>query len=97
VLGTGSSAIDTVLSSGINRFFSEYPYSRIGIHCTLENDTFVLRGTIREGGREFLIRRAFLRGIDIVNQNPDNSISFRDMRERVGRIFKPREAPKNVS
>jgi hypothetical protein len=97
VLGTGSSAIDALLSSGINRFFSEYPYSRIGIHCTLENDTFVLRGTIKEGNREYLIRRAFLRGIDIVNQNPDNSISFRDMQERVGRIFKPREAPKNVS
>lgn len=88
IIGTGSSGISSILNSGINRFFKSYPYSRIGIMCTLKNDTFRLRGTIRESGTEYLIRRGWLRGIDVINQNPDNAISFRDMQERIGRIFK---------
>ncbi|HAR96953.1 MAG TPA: hypothetical protein DCR97_13500 [Deltaproteobacteria bacterium] len=87
IIGTGSSGISSILNSGLNRFFKAYPYSRIGIMCTLKNDTFRLRGTIREGGTEYLIRRGWLRGIDVINQNPDNAISFRDMQERIGRIF----------
>ena len=97
IIGTGSSAVGIVLNSGLNRFFKEYPYSRIGIECTLENDTFSLRGTIHEGGKEYLIRRAFFRGIDVVNQNPDNSISFQDMQERVSRIFRKGGVSKDVS
>jgi hypothetical protein len=97
ILGTGTSAVSAILNSGVRKFFKAYPYSRIGIQCTLENDVFVLRGTIREGGKEYLVRRSLLRGIDVVNQNPDNSISFKDMQERVGRIFRPKQEPKNVS
>lgn len=94
---TGSPAISSILNSGINRFFKEYPYSRLGIACTLENDVFNLRGTIREGGREYLIRRGLFRGIDVINQNPENSISFKDMQERIGRIFRPRQETNTVS
>ncbi len=97
ILGTGSSAVSSILNSGVRRFFKTYPYSRIGIRCSLENDVFSLRGTVREGGKEYLVRRASLRGIDVVNQNPDNSISFKDMQERIGRIFRPKQGPKNVS
>ncbi len=97
ILGTGSGAISSVLNSGVNRFFKEYPYSRIGILCTLENDTFSVRGKIREGGQEYLVRRGWLRGIDVIIQNPDNSISFGDMEERIGRIFRAKEGPKKVS
>ena len=97
IIGTGSAAVGIVLHSGLNSFFKEYPYSRIGILCTLENDTFSLRGKIHEGGREFLIRKALFRGIDVVNQSPNNSISFKDMEERIGRIFRPREDSKDVS
>jgi hypothetical protein len=86
ILGTGSEGMTAVLSSGIKRFFKEYPYSRIGIQCTLENDKFSVRGKIHEGGTEYLVRRAFLRGIDVVNQNPQNEISFKDMQERIKRI-----------
>lgn len=39
-----------------------------------------------KGGTEYLVRRAFLRGINVVNQNPQNMISFKDMQERVKRI-----------
>lgn len=88
IIGTGSSGISAVLNSGLNRFFKAYPYSRIGIMCTLKNDTFRLRGTIHEGNTEYLIRKGLFRGIDVINQNPDNAISFRDMQERIGRIFK---------
>lgn len=97
ILGTGTSAVSSILNSGVRKFFKAYPYSRIGIRCSLENDVFTLRGTVREKGKEYLVRRALLRGIDVVNQNPDNSISFKDMQERVGRIFHPKQEPKNVS
>ncbi|OPY77942.1 MAG: hypothetical protein A4E65_02529 [Syntrophorhabdus sp. PtaU1.Bin153] len=87
ILGTGSGGVGMILKSGLNRFFKEYPYSGIGILCTLENDNFHIRGTIHEGNKEYLVRRALFRGIDIINRDPDNTISFRDMQERIGRVF----------
>ncbi|NWF53047.1 MAG: hypothetical protein HXY47_08220 [Nitrospirae bacterium] len=94
ILGTGSEDIGGILKSGIRSFFKEYPYSKIGIRCTLENDKFSVRGKIYSGGREYLVRRSFLRGIDVVNQNPDNIISFKDMQERIKRIFRAKEGKK---
>ncbi|MFH0926349.1 MAG: hypothetical protein V1872_12105 [bacterium] len=91
VIGTGSSGVGTVLNSGLNRFFSYYPYSRIGFRCELENDVFSLQGLIHQEGREYIIRKGFFRGIDMVNQNPNNTISFKDMKERINRIFEKRE------
>ena len=96
IISTGSETISDILNSGLNRFFSQYPYSEIGIRCTLSDDLFSLRGLIREGGKEYLIRRSTFRGIDMVNQNPDNSISFKDMSERMGRLFQPRQQSKDV-
>ena len=83
ILGTG---VDSALNRGITRFFREYPYSKIGLRCVLNNDQFSVNGTIHEAGKEYLVRRGFLRGVDVVNQNPDNVISFRDMKERIQRI-----------
>ncbi len=97
ILGSGSPGIGTILKRGLNRFFKEYPYSKMGIMCILENDVFTLRGKIHEGGKEYLIRKAFLRGIDVVNQNPDNNISFRDMKERINRIFEKRQVGQDKS
>jgi hypothetical protein len=90
ILGTGSGGIGAVLKSGLNKFFKEYPYSRIGIRCTLQNDNFNIRGKIVEGGTEYLIRRAFLRGIDMVTGTLKNMVSFKDMQERVGRVVPER-------
>lgn len=90
ILGTGA---DNPLNQGITRFFREYPYSKIGLRCVLTNDQFSVNGTIHEGGKEFLVRRGFLRGVDVVNQNPENVISFRDMEERVQRITRPPGEP----
>jgi hypothetical protein len=89
ILGTGA---DSPLNQGITRFFREYPYSKIGLRCVLNNDRFTVRGTIHEGGKEYLVRRGLLRGVDVVNQNPDNVISFRDMQERLQRVYRPVQA-----
>lgn len=86
ILGTGAG---NALNRGIAQFFREYPYRKIGFRCVLNNDQFSVNGTIHEGGKEYLVRRGFLRGVDVVNQNPDNVISFRDMQERIQRIFQP--------
>jgi hypothetical protein len=86
ILGTGAGS---ALNRGITQFFREYPYSKIGFRCVLNNDHFSVNGTIHEGGKEYLVRRGFLRGVDVVNQNPDNVISFKDMQERVKRIARP--------
>lgn len=83
ILGTG---VGSALNKGITQFFKEYPYSKIGFRCVLNNDQLSVNGTIHEGGKEYLVRRGFLRGIDVVNQNPDNVISFKDMQERIKRI-----------
>jgi hypothetical protein len=85
IVGTGS-GLGGILNAGIRRFFREYPYSKIGIHCTLKNDNFSIRGSVHEGGKEYLVRRAFLRGVDVINQNPQNVVSFKDMQERIRRI-----------
>ncbi|MDI9570736.1 MAG: hypothetical protein QM278_08440 [Pseudomonadota bacterium] len=97
IISTGSGAAASVMSSGLNMFFKDYPYSRIGIRCALADDIFSLRGLVHEGGTEYLVRRAWLRGIDIINQNPDNSIGFKDMAERVGRIRQSRQEGKGAS
>jgi len=91
VLGTGS-GMSGVLNRGIMSFFKDYPYSRIGILATLKNDVFTMRGKIHEGGNEYLVKRGFVRGVDVVNQNPDNKISFKDMQERLTRIFESRKS-----
>jgi hypothetical protein len=85
ILGTGAGQ---ALNRGITRLFTSYPYRRIGIRCVLKNDQLTVRGTIHEGGKEYLVRRGWLRGVDVVNQNPDNVISFRDMQERIARIHR---------
>ena len=52
----------------------------------LENDLFQINGTIREQGTEYLIKRRGLTGVNIVNSNPDNQISFKDMLKRIRRV-----------
>jgi hypothetical protein len=57
----------------------------------LRNDQFSVNGTIHDGGKEYLVRRGLLRGVDVVNQNPNNVISFRDMAERIKRLSRSPE------
>jgi len=87
LLSSGSAGGQGLLNVGINRFFSHYRYGKIGLYCRLRDDVFQLRGLIHQDGREYIVKRGLLTGIDVVNYNPDNRISFGDMRERVLRIF----------
>ena len=66
--------------------FRNFPYEQIGIRASLGNDVFRINGTIREGGMEYLVKRGGLSGVNVVNQNPDNRISFKDMVKRIKRV-----------
>ena len=67
-------------------FFKNFPYEKIGIRAYLENDVFTINGTIDEGGTEYLVKRGSFSGVNVVNQNPDNRVSFKDMVKRIKRI-----------
>jgi hypothetical protein len=67
-------------------FFKLLPYEKIGVQASLQNDVFRVNGTIKEGGKEYLIKRGGLSGVNIINQNPDNRIRFKDMVKRVRRV-----------
>ena len=67
-------------------FFKTFPYEKIGIRASLENDVFAIHGTVKENGVEYFVKRGAFSGVNIVNQNPDNRISFKDMVNRIKRI-----------
>jgi len=73
------------------KLIHSFNYSRIGIACSLRNDVFHLRGTIVEGGIQYLVRRATFFGIDVVNAKPVNTISFKDMLGRLERVGQSQE------
>jgi hypothetical protein len=86
ILGAGAGS---VLGKGITKYFRNFPYSKIGFRCVLKNDQFAINGTILEGDKEYLVRKGLFRGVDVINQNRKNVISFRDMEERIKRISRP--------
>ncbi|NQU13747.1 MAG: hypothetical protein HQ561_06350 [Desulfobacteraceae bacterium] len=73
--------------------FKEFPYKKIGAHAILENDVFKINGTIKEGGKEYLVKRGLFSGVDVVNQNPDNRVSFKDMIKRIKRVTASKGGP----
>jgi len=75
------------LAGIIAKGFKTLPYSKIGIKASLKNDVFRINGTIKENNVEYIIKRGSFFGVNIVNQNPDNRISFKDMLRRIKRIF----------
>lgn len=77
-------------NKGFTRFISEFGYEQIGIFCSLKNDVFTMRGTIREGGVEFLVKKSWLFGISVVNKKPRSKINFKDMMNRLKRIGQSR-------
>ncbi|RJP91515.1 MAG: hypothetical protein C4518_08010 [Desulfobacteraceae bacterium] len=74
------------LAGSFASVFEKFPYEKIGIRAYLENDMFTVNGTSKEDGTEYLVKRRSFSGINIVNQNPDNRISFKDMVKRIQRI-----------
>jgi len=73
--------------------FREFPYENIGVHALLENDVFRINGTIQDKGREYLVKRSGFSGVNVVNQNPDNRIRFKDMVKRIQRVTASRSGP----
>ncbi len=74
------------LAGAFASFFKTFPYKKIGIRASLENDVFTIHGTIEENGVEYFVKRGAFSGVNIINQNPDNRISFKDMVNRIKRI-----------
>ena len=70
----------------MTKVFEAFPYEAMGFSCTLRNDTFSVRGLVREGGVEYLVKRPLIRGINVINRNLENKISFSDMLERIQRV-----------
>jgi len=73
--------------------FKEFPYRKIGVHATLENDVFRINGTIKDGGKEYLVKRSLISGVNVINQNPDNRVSFKDMVKRLKRVTTSKTSP----
>jgi len=73
--------------------FDDFPYTKIGIRASLQNDVFRINGTIKEGGTEYLVKRGSISGVNVVNQNPDNRVRFKDMVKRIKRVTAGKSAP----
>jgi len=91
-IGGGQSPF-TGISGVFSSFFRELPYKKIGVRASLENDVFRINGTIKEGGTEYLVKRGVFSGVNIINQNPDNRISFKDMVKRIKRVTASGRSP----
>ena len=74
-------------------FFEEFPYEKIGIRASLENDLFQINGTIREGGTEYYVKGSGVPRINIINVNPENKIRFKDMVKRIRRVTTSKRGP----
>jgi len=85
LVSTGS-ALSGIGISLMTTFFREFPYEKIGFECGLKNDVFTVRGLIHEDGVEYLVKRRFFSGINVINGNPDNRVGFSDMLERARRV-----------
>jgi hypothetical protein len=86
VVGTGMSLTSTAITM-FKPFVQEFAYDRIGILCSLTNDVFQVNGLIKEAGVEYLVKKPPLFGINVINKNPENRISFKDMLERINRVL----------
>jgi hypothetical protein len=81
------------MAGSFAKFFREFPYQKIGIAATLENDIFRVNGTIKENGTEYLVKKGGFSGVNVVNLNPDNRVRFKDMVKRIKRISGSQDGP----
>ena len=91
ILGGGGGSV-----SFLGRLFKKFSYSRIGISCRLKNDVFELHGLYKSGNKEYLVKRGFFGGVNVINMNPKGKISFRDMLDRLKRIGKSSQSKVEV-
>ena len=69
-------------------FFKTFPYSKIGFIAILKNGRFQIHGLYRDKNDEYIIKKGFLIGIDVVNMNRDNSIAWDDFVNRIKRVLR---------
>jgi len=70
------------------------PYEKIGVKASLENDVFRINGTVKEDGREYLVKKGSFSGVDvIIGSEGSNTISFKDMVKRIKRVTASQERP----
>ncbi len=91
-LGGGQSPFIGVAGMFVS-LFKEFSYEQIGVQATLQNDVFRIHGTIRENGKEYLVKRGFFSGVDVINQSKDNRVGFKDMLKRIKRITDAKSGP----
>jgi hypothetical protein len=66
-------------------FPKTFPYEKIGITCSLKNDSFVIHGLMKQGDKEYLIKKRLF-GIDVVNRSPGQMVAFKEMIDRFKQI-----------
>jgi hypothetical protein len=81
IAGTGSGL--GFIDRGLRRFIKSYAYKSLGIEMSLVEDHFLLRGLERRGDRELFIKGRFPLRLDVVNAEPETTVSFRTMIERL--------------
>ena len=74
------------LAGALTSLFKEFPYDKIAVQASLENDVFRIDGPLREGDKVYLVKRSGLSGVNVVNQDPNGQISFKDMMKRIKRV-----------
>jgi hypothetical protein len=92
-IGGGASPFSGVTGTFVS-LFKELPYEKIGLKASLENDLFKINGTIKENGREYLVKKGGFSGVDVIIGSPgSNTISFKDMVKRIKRVTASQERP----
>ncbi len=86
ILGTGR-GFQATLSRSLFSFIDEFRYDTIGFYTTLKNDNFKLGGKVVKDNTEYFVKGALLGpSINVINRNPGQTVSFKSMLERIGRI-----------
>ena len=92
-IGGGASPFGGVTGAFVS-LFKELPYEKMGVKASLENDVFRINGTIKENGREYLVKKGGFSGVDvIIESSGSNTISFKDMVKRIRRVTASQEGP----
>ena len=92
-IGGGASPFSGVTGAFVS-LFKELPYDKIGVRASLENDVFRINGTIKETGREYLVKKSGFSGVDvIIGSSGSNTISFKDMVKRIMRVTASQGSP----
>jgi hypothetical protein len=92
-IGGGASPFSG-LTGALISLFKELPYEKMGIKASLENDVFRINGTVKEDGKEYLVKKGGFSGVDvIIGGHGSNTISFKDMLNRIKRVTESKGGP----